>query len=185
LIKNKNMKILKRIGMVLLLVLAILLIAGLFIKNEYTIAKEVMINKPNDTVFKYIKYLKNQDNYSVWNRKDPKSIKTYVGQDATVGFLSSWDSQDPNIGAGTQEITKIEENKRFDLELRFKRPMESTATAFMSTEKISENSTKVTWSFTGKFDYPVNAIMPLIGVKKMLGNDMQKSLDDLKVLFEK
>ncbi len=179
------MKIIKRVGMVLLLVLAIILVSGLFIEKEYTIAKEVTINKPNDSIFKYIKYLKNQDNYSVWNRKDPKSIKTYVGQDATVGFLSSWDSQDKNIGAGTQEITKIEENKRFDMDIRFKRPMESTSTAFMSTEKISENSTKVKWSFSGKFDYPVNAIMPLIGVEKMLGNDMQKSLDDLKVLLEK
>ena len=179
------MKIIKRVGMVLLLVLAIILVAGLFIEKEYTIAKEVTINKPNDSVFKYIKYLKNQDNYSVWNRKDPKSIKTYVGQDATVGFISSWDSQDPNIGAGTQEITKIEENKRFDMELRFKRPMESTSTAFMSTEKISENLTKVKWSFSGKFDYPANSIMPLIGVEKMLANDMQKSLDDLKVLLEK
>jgi hypothetical protein len=178
-------KILKRVGLVFLFILAILLIAGLFIKQEYIITKEVTINKPNDSVFKYIKYLKNQDNYSVWNRKDPKSIKTYVGQDATVGFLSSWDSQDPNIGAGTQEITKIDENKRFDMDIRFKRPMESTSTVYMSTKKLSENSTKVTWSFSGKFDYPINAIMPIIGVEKMLGNDMQKSLEDLKVLLEK
>lgn len=179
------MKILKRIAFVLIFVLAIILIAGLFIKKEYTISKEVIINKPNDSVFKYIKYLKNQDNYSVWNRKDPKSIKTYSGNDATIGFKSSWDSQDPNIGAGTQEITKIEENRRFNMDIRFKRPIESTSTAFMSTQKTSENSTKVTWSFSGKFDYPVNAIMPLIGVEKMLGNDMQKSLEDLKVILEK
>lgn len=179
------MKILKRIGFVLITILALVLIAGLFIKQEYTIAREITIDKPNDSVFKYIKYLKNQDNYSVWNRKDPKSIKTYSGQDATVGFLSSWDSQDPNIGAGTQEITKIEDNKRFDLDIRFKRPITSTSTAFMATEKISSSQTKVIWSFSGKFDYPINSIMPIVGVEKMLGNDMQKSLDDLKVLLEK
>ena len=178
-------KILKKIGFAFIFVLVMILIAGLFVKKEYTITKEVTINKPNDSIFKYIKYLKNQDNYSVWNRKDPKSIKTYVGQDATIGFLSSWDSQDPNIGSGTQEITKIQENKRFDMDIRFKRPIESTSKAFMSTEKISENSTKVKWSFSGKFDYPVNAIMPLVGVEKMLGNDMQKSLDDLKLILEK
>ena len=179
------MKILKRIGFVLLFVLSMILIAGLFIKQDYTIAREITINKPNDSIFDYIKYLKNQDNYSVWNRKDPKSIKNYSGQDASVGFQSSWDSQDPNIGAGTQEIVKIVDNKRLDMEIRFKRPMTSIATAFMQTDKISDTKTKVIWSFSGKFDYPVNAIMPIIGVKKMLGNDMQKSLDDLKVLLEK
>ncbi len=179
------MKILKRVGLVFLFLIAILLITGLFIKKEYIIEKQVTINKPNDSIFKFIKYLKNQDNYSVWNRKDSKSIKTYSGNDATVGFKSSWDSQDPNIGAGTQEITKIEENKRFDMEIRFKRPMESSSTAFMSTQKLSENSTKVTWRFSGKFDYPINAVMPLLGIEKMLGNDMQKSLEDLKVILDK
>ena len=178
------MKILKRVAFVLLFVLAIVLVAGLFIEKEYTIAKEVIINKPNDSVYKYIKYLKNQEFYSVWNRKDPKSVKTYSGNDATIGFISSFDSQDPNIGAGAQEITKIVENKRFDMDIRFKRPMETTCTAFISTEKISENATKVKWSFSGRFDYPANALMPLIGIEKMLGNDMQKSLEDLKVILE-
>jgi uncharacterized membrane protein len=145
------MKIIKRVGFVLLFVLAVLLIAGLFIDTKYTITKQVTINKPNDSVFKYIKYLKNQDNYSVWNKKDPKSIKTYAGKDATIGFISNWDSQDPNIGEGTQEITKIQENKRFDMDIHFKRPMETISTAFMSTEKLSDNQTKVIWSFSGNF----------------------------------
>ncbi len=179
------MKVLKRIGMVLLLVLAIFLVVGLFLDTKYTITRNIIINKPNDSVFKYIKFLKNQDKYSVWNKKDPKSVKTYSGQDATIGFESSWDSQDKNVGAGTQKITKIQEDKRFDMEIRFKRPMESISTAFMETEKISDNSTNVTWSFSGKTDYPFNALMPLIGIEKILGNDMQKSLDDLKIILEK
>ncbi len=62
--------------------------------------------------------------------------------------------------------------------------METTSTAFMSTDKISENQTKVKLSFSGKFEYPANTIMPLNGVEKMLGNDMQKSLEDLKILLE-
>ena len=179
------MKILKRVGLVLIFALAIILVTGLFMKNKYTIEKEVTINKPNDSVYNYIKYLKNQEFYSVWNRKDPKSIKTYVGQDATIGFISSFDSQDPNIGAGSQEIIKIIENKRFDMEIRFKRPMETTSTAFMSTEKVTDNKTRVKWSFSGKFDYPTNAFMAILGIEKMLGKDMQKSLDDLKVILEK
>jgi uncharacterized membrane protein len=179
------MKILKNLGLVVLAALTLVLIAGLFVKTDYTISKQININKPNDSVFNYIKNLKNQDNYSVWNRKDPKSLKTFSGQDATVGFKSSWDSQDPNIGAGTQEIIKIIENQRLEMDISFKRPMESVATAFMATEKVNENSTKVTWSFSEKFNYPINALMPLIGVEKMLGNDMQKSLDDLKIILEK
>ena len=169
----------------MLFILAIIFIAGLLIKQDYTIAREISINRPNDSVFKYIKNLKNQDNYNVWNKKDPKSIRTYSGQNAKKGYLSSWDSKDPNVGAGTQEITKIIDNKRFDMEIRFKRPMTSTSTAYMATEKISETQTKVIWSFSGKFDYLINVIMPIVGVEKILGDDMQKSLENLKVLLEK
>ena len=68
------MKVLKRVGMVLLLVLATFLVVGLFLETKYTISRNVIINKQNDSVFQYIKYLKNQDNYSVWNKKDSNSI---------------------------------------------------------------------------------------------------------------
>ena len=55
--------------------------------------------------------------------------KNYSGTDGQVGFIYSWDSQNKNVGAGEQEITGIEEGHKIDFELRFKRPMEQSASS--------------------------------------------------------
>ncbi len=43
----------------------------------------------------------------------------YRGTDGTVGFVSAWDSPVRDAGKGEQEITKIDDGKRIDYELRF------------------------------------------------------------------
>ncbi len=62
------------------------LVAALFIKKDYAVEREITISKPKQEVFDYIKYLKNQDHYSVWNCLDPAIRKIYTGTDGTVGF---------------------------------------------------------------------------------------------------
>jgi hypothetical protein len=98
------MKILKRILIILAIIIAIPLIVAIFIKKDYAVEREIVINKPKTDVFDYIKYLKNQDNYSKWNKIDPNMKKAYTGTDGTVGFISAWESKDENVGVGEQEI---------------------------------------------------------------------------------
>ena len=72
-----------------------------------------------DEVFDYVKYLKNQDNFSKWASMDPDMQKTYRGTDVTVGFVSAWASDNPDVGVGEQEIKAITAGQRIDFELRF------------------------------------------------------------------
>jgi uncharacterized membrane protein len=46
--------------------LALWLGLALFMKTEYTVSRSVIIQKPLESVFSYLKLLKNQDNFSVW-----------------------------------------------------------------------------------------------------------------------
>ncbi len=55
--------------------IAFLLIMTLFIKKEHALEREIIIDKPRQQVFNYIKYLKNQDNFSKWVRTDPNMKK--------------------------------------------------------------------------------------------------------------
>jgi uncharacterized protein YndB with AHSA1/START domain len=179
------MKIVKKIIFGLIFIVAILLIAGLFIKKEYAVEREITINKPIDSVFNYVKYMKNQDNFSVWNKKDPNSIRTFKNTDGEVGFIYSWDSKNDEIGAGEQEIIKITPNERIDFELRFKRPFEGTDKAYFITESVSNDTTKIKWGFNGSMKYPMNLLLPIMDMENMLGKDLQKGLDDLKIILEK
>ncbi|UQD56887.1 SRPBCC family protein [Flavobacterium sp. K5-23] len=179
------MRILKRILFALLGLIALALIVALFMPKEYAVEREISINQPKDSVFTYIKYLKNQDNFSIWAKTDPEMKKTFSGVDGTVGAISSWDSKNENVGVGEQEIKKIIEGERIDFELRFKSPFESTASAYMTTETISTNETKVKWGFNGDMNYPMNLMLPFMGMDEMIGKDLEIGLANLKVLLEK
>ena len=75
------MGILKKILVILILVVAIVLTAAYFMPKNYAIEREITINKPVDSVFDYVKYLKNQNEFSTWANIDPKMKTTYSGTD--------------------------------------------------------------------------------------------------------
>ena len=178
------MNMIKKIFFGLLGIIALLLIAALFMPKEYAVEREVTINKPVDSVFKYVKYLKNQNEFSVWANIDPNMKSTFTGTDGAVGAISAWESKVKEVGIGEQEITKINEGKRLDFELRFKEPMNDTAMGFMSTEMVSENQTKVKWGINGIIPYPINLMLPFMKMDQMIGDDLQKGLENLKVKME-
>ena len=171
------------IGIVILI--AIPFIAALFIDKDYAVEREIVISRPKSEVFEYIKYLKNQDHFSKWAMMDPNMKKSYTGTDGTVGFVSAWESDKDDVGKGEQEIIKIAEGERIDYELRFLVPFESTSPAYMTTESISDNETKVAWGFTGHMAYPMNLLIPLMSFEKIIGDDLATGLGNLKVELEK
>jgi len=176
------MNILIKILIVIGALVALLLIAALFIKKEYNIVREITINKPKTEVFGCVGHLKNQDNYSKWVRMDPNMKKDFRGTDGTVGFIYAWDGN-KKAGKGEQEIKKIAEGERVDVEVRFEKPFEGIATAPIITEAISANETKVKWAMNGKSKYPLN-FMNLF-MDNMLGKDLETSLTTLKSILEK
>ena len=178
------MKALKIIGLVLVGIIALALITGLFVNGSYSVVREVTINKPKTEVFSYIKYLKNQNKFSVWAKIDPAMKTEFRGVDGTVGFVSAWDSKVKEAGKGEQKITKMEDGSRIDYELHFIEPFESTDYAYMITQSVSDNQTKVNWGFYGKMNYPMNLMMLFMNMDKTLGPDLEKGLNNLKTLLE-
>lgn len=176
------MKILKYILLIILAIVVIVLIAALFIKKEYNVERQIIINKPSHTVFDYIKYLKNQDYYSKWVMTDPNMKKIFTGTDGTVGFIYAWDSQQKSAGKGEQEIKNIADDKRIDMEVRFIKPFAGVAQVYMITDSLSDGQTKVTWGMNGRSSYPMN-IMNLF-MDNMLGKDLNTSLITLKNILE-
>lgn len=178
------MKIVKKILLGIIGIIVLLLIIALFVKKEYGVEREITINKPKQEVFDYLKMLKNQDNFSVWAKRDPNMKKEYRGTDGTVGFVSAWDSENKHVGKGEQEIKNITEGERLDFELRFLKPFEATDNAFMTTEALSDNQTKVKWGFNGKMAYPMNLMLLFMNMDEMLGKDLQEGLNNLKAILE-
>ncbi|MCB0430463.1 MAG: SRPBCC family protein [Flavobacteriales bacterium] len=177
------MKILKTIGIIAAAVIALALIIPAFTAKDFKVEREVTIQKPRSEVFDYVKLLKNQDHFSVWAQKDPNMKKGLTGTDGTVGCVSSWESDNKDVGKGEQEITAIQDGQRIDYELRFMEPYESKGNAYM-TFADDAGGTRVVWGFTGSMPWPLNGMMLCMDMDGALGKDLSQGLDNLKGILE-
>lgn len=166
------------IGGIVLFIVLLVLVAP----TDFRIEREIVINKPKDQAFPYLKLLKGQDEWSVWNLKDPNMKKEFKGTDGTVGAIAAWESQDKNVGKGEQEIKKIVEGERVEFELRFEKPMKATNNAWLSAKSTGNNQTTVAWGFSGKSARPMN-VMTLF-MKGMLTKAFDSGLANMKKILE-
>ena len=180
------MKFLKKIFVLLITLVGFVLIIALFVKKDYNVSRSIEINRVSSEVFDYIRYLKNQESFAVWQSKDSNVKISYTGTDGTEGAIYKWDSDVEDVGAGEQEIMKIDENERIEFELRFTRPMEMTGQAFFTTEELDSpgGKTKVTWGFEGSSPWPWNILFLFIDMENELGPELQEGLDNLKKVLE-
>lgn len=110
--------------------------------------------------------------------------KSYYGTDGTKGFVVAWESDHESVGSGEQEILTIIEGEKLEFELRFIKPFESTQLAYMTTESISENQTKLNWGFKGTMKYPTNFMLLFMDFETLIGEDFQTGLNNLKTILE-
>lgn len=171
------MKTLKKILIVLGIIIAIPFIIALFVPKDFTSESEIVINKPKQEVFDYIKYVKNQDNFGVWQRSDPGMKTTSEGTDGTVGFRYSWEGE--KVGKGSQTITKIVEGERMESELDF--GFGQPAKGHFILKEISPDQTSVNWGISGKSPYPWN----FFGLFMNMNKDFEEGLKNLKEVMEK
>jgi len=170
---------------VLIALVVLILVIALFIKKQYSVEREISIAKSKQNIYDYVKYLKNQDNFSVWAKIDPSMKKDYRGTDGTVGFVAAWDSNIKKAGKGEQEIKKIDDGVRIDYEIRFLEPMKSTSDAFLAFKSVNDDVTIVRWGVYGKIKYPMNLMLLFMDMDSMLGKDLEDGLKNLKAELEK
>lgn len=171
------MKLLKKILLGLLGVVILLLIIAAFLPKTFKSERSVVINRPQQEVFDYVKYIKNQDSYGKWNLMDPEMKKSYEGTDGTVGFKYTWDGK--KVGKGTQTIVRLTEGKEIETSLDF--GFGDPATSHMILEPVSASETRVTWGISGDSPWPMN----LMGYVYDMGADFEEGLNNLKNILEK
>ena len=163
-------------------IIALMLIIALLMKREHYVKREIIINAPRQKVFDYLKLLKNQDEFNKHAMAGPDRKREFKGTDGTVGYIYSW-SGDKNAGVGEKEIKSIIEGKKIEMEIRFVKPMTTSANIIMETESLSDEQTKINWSNAGILNFPVNIMIPMM--EKHVAKDMDISLSTLKNILEK
>ncbi len=177
-------KVLLAIVALVILGVAVVAIAAVVTPTECKVEREITINRPKADVFNYVKMVKNQNTWGPWFKRDPAMKQEFRGNDGFVGFVSSWKSENAEVGSGEQEIKRIVEGERIETQLRFKEPFESQADAHLVMEATGSDTTKVKWGFTTSFPRPMNLMTLVVDMDEAVGKDFQEGLDNLKQILE-
>ncbi len=176
---------LKKIISILALLVIGALIYAYFAPKDYKIVSKITINLPADSVFNYVKIIKNQRSFSKWAMQDPNSKMEYIGTDGTVGFKNTWDSEVEDVGAGEQVITKVDDIvggiKTLEIELKFIKPFEGKGKSII--EVIPKgNACEVVSTLNSSAAWPLNLINSFI--ESSLQTDMDINSSNLKRILE-
>lgn len=173
-------KILKVVGVILLLLVVVFLVAGLIIKKDYHLEREITINAPKEKVWNNVNSLQSLEKWSPWVGIDPNMKTSFEGAPGTVGSVYKWEGNS-DVGQGSQTLTAVQSPDAVTTHLHFIKPFEGEADA---TVKLAEanGATKVTWTFDSRYKYPMN-VMTLF-MDGMMGDQYNKGLSKLKQISE-
>src|SRR5690606_14408281 len=115
--QQPKMKIVKRILIVVVIIIAIPFVLAFFVPREFESEREIVGDKPLSEVFDYVQYVDNQENFGIWQLSEPEAKVEREGTDGTVGYRYSWDGD--KVGKGSQTITNIIKNEKVETELDF------------------------------------------------------------------
>jgi hypothetical protein len=163
-------------------IIALVLLIALFLKKVHYVNCETTINVSSQKVYDFLRFLKNQEKFNKWAKRDANRQVESHGTDGTVGYIYSW-SGNKEAGCGEKEIINLIEGKKIETEIRFTKPMKVSSQIIMELEALGENQTKVNFINTGRLNYPLNFL--ILFAEKNFAKDMDSSLATLKEILEK
>ena len=169
---------------ILAAIIVVIILLWAFAPSKYNIHRSIDIDRPKEEVYQYLKYIKNQDHWSPWQKRDPDMKRIFTGEDGTIGFISRWESDHKQVGSGEQEIVSLKENKRIKSALRFYKPWKSESNGYFDLFGRENGGTKVTWGFYGTNKPPMNIFMLFFNMDKAVGKDFEEGLSELKKVLE-
>ena len=179
------MKILKYLLWAVLLLIALLLIIGLFVPKKQVVKRAILIDAPSNAIFQHIAYFDKYVEWNPWLSKDPNISVSVIGEEGTVGAKRIWKSENKEVGSGEDVITAFENGALIESDLTFIEPRAGKGknSFALSDEK---NKTRVDWGLEYEMPYPFNALM-IFGAdaNEEVGNQFDSGLKRLKDILER
>src|ERR1043165_6614153 len=173
------MKILKKILIGLVVILAICSIISLFLPFTIKVERSITINAPHDVVFGQINTMKNWKSWSYWDSIDPNMKSEYSGPESGVGAKHSWQSEHKDVQHGSLTIITSKPDSIIT-ELAFADMPPSIGVWVL---KDTTGGVIVTTYMNMDMGFFFN-FLPGIMMDGWLGADFEKSLANLKKVSE-
>lgn len=168
------------LALAIVAILLFVIIAGQ--PDEFKVVRTANVAAPPENVFPRVNELKQWDAWSPWAKIDPNCKIVFEGPAAGSGASFTW-SGNKKVGEGKMTITESTPSSLIRLRLEFLRPFKATNTAeFQFTSEGGQ--TLVTWSMTGKNNFPFKVFGLFMDCDTMVGKDFEKGLASLKSVVE-
>lgn len=171
----------KLINTVLVIVLLLLAVA-FFLPRNTQLARSITIQAPPAALFDRLNTFQGFNEYSPWFDRDPRALYKWSGPTSGVGARMEWDSKNPQVGKGSQEIMASEPYRRVVTRLDFGAGGRNDAGWLI--EPLGGGA-KVTWTLNA--DAGLNPLNRWIGLflERLVGPDYEKGLARLKIIAER
>lgn len=181
---------LNALGIVAVIVLAV--VAGILVHaatrpDDFRVQRSVAVKAPPEKIYPLIVDLHGWQAWSPYEKKDPAMKRTFSGAPSGKGAVYQWDG-DKNVGAGRMEIVEAAPSSKVGIKLDFLKPFEGHNIAeftMLPSGPSSGDSTTVTWSMYGPSPYVAKVMGTFFDMDKMIGNDFEIGLQNLKTVAEK
>ena len=149
---------------------------------EFSVSRTATIAAPAGDVFAHVNDLRKWDAWSPWAKLDPAAKVAFEGPSAGKGAVFTWSGND-YVGEGRMTVAESRPAELVSLNVDFTKPMEGRSTSEFSF-KPESNQTAVTWTMGGHHDFLGKAMCLIFNGRKMMGDEMEKGLANLKAVAE-
>ncbi len=176
------MKILKGIGVVIVLLIAIYVVLGFVGPSDYRVERSIEIEADASIVFDQTTKFANWAAWSPWAAADPGAKYTLENDEQVVGAVNNWDGE--ISGKGSMTITEIVPNEKMVYSLEFVEPWVMSSVG--GFDYTSENGkVKVLWYDEGNIPFSQRPMMLFMDLEEMMGPQFEEGLANIKEICEK
>lgn len=169
----------------LLAVVVVLAVFAVFVATRpgsYRVSRSKAISAPPTTVYAQVADFHQWEKWSPWAKLDPAMKTSFEGPVGAAGSSYAWTGND-KVGEGRMTIEEARPGERLRIRLEFVRPFASTnSTTFTFAPK--SGATETTWTMQGNNGFAGKAFGIFMDMDKMIGNDFDKGLAQLKTVAE-
>lgn len=152
-------------------------------RKEFDISRTVVINRPKEEVFNFVRQLKKESLWMPWFNKDFNGVLKYDGEDGKMDALLYWKGH-KHFFEGTQKIVKINLGKIIETRILIVKPLRLVLLEYKGLKEIDENKTKMVWGIRGGLSFPLSVMALIHPVDKAYGNDLEEGLKKIKSILE-
>ena len=176
------MRWLTRILIGIVLVLAAFAVLVALQPSAFKVTRTANVAAPPDKVFAAVNDFHRWQDWSPWAKLDPNAKAMFEGPGAGKGAMFAWSGND-KIGEGRMEIKDSHPSDNIAIKIDFVKPVAGTADTDF-TFKPDGSGTAVSWTMSGEDGFIGKAMRFFMNIDKMIGDDFDKGLAQLKSVAE-